>query len=335
MGSGASVHRQTQLNNWWNGLQSDGKVIEDPQVAFRLQKGDRTILFFGEYHNDIHRKCDPDQVAFIDLFQMLVVNKLCKSTNFIVEVTEEYIYEKNYQYPPKRRIDRLVSMYFQTYGYGGLDDCLYCCNPSRMNATFVKCGQNLEDINYIKQSCMIYEEPIIQFITKTHALWEMLRDVNIYGRIPTEVNKLQTEYFDPVGKVLADKNIVKNMQAIISGNPSKTTIRETVEYVRWLSWLQMVMLTILHIFRATAANKNALVYQGTLHVLQVVKFLIYYCGYKLTGVSKMILDNKNVIDYHCMTLTSDVKKGLETLRESNLYTDAKHRDFIDAISAKV
>ena len=60
----------------------------------------------------------------------------------------------------------------------------------------------------------------------------------------------------------------------------------------------------------------------------MTNFLIKFYGYKLESVSEILNDERGDIkntEYHCISLTSDIKKGLESIKNSYLYQAKEKR----------
>ena len=87
----------SSLNKWWKEIEKRQLLVYGPQIAFKLNFNGKTVLLFGENHNDT-RTCGKNQQTFVKLFNFLIKRAECEETDIITEQEDidEEIRKKQY-----------------------------------------------------------------------------------------------------------------------------------------------------------------------------------------------------------------------------------------------
>jgi hypothetical protein len=341
-------HTISTLDNWWSNCESSKLLIEGPQVAFNLKRGDKTILLFGECHKTVDRKCsntDAEQ-PFIELFNSLIAQENCINTDIIIEVTNSHLeYIKNAFIDYNDRIAKLDMLAFSYYNkYLFTEQCkieLLWANPSKLNIISSKiktCYENLTLLSsedeknkcktQIRNNTFVMFEILKSFINKTDVIHTLLYFI-IDNR---DKSILFNFYFKSLYEII---NKFINKFEHLQDNYDINNVEIMKELTVIVYQLSLDMIDLCTIIRILAGKSNdIIVYEGTIHIFAIVSYLMKFADYKLTGVSHTIIDTSNINEgneIHCMYLTNDIKKGLQSIKNTDIINESNSKKRYDII----
>ena len=316
------------LPKWWNFLTKKNILINGPQIAFYLKKDEKNIMLFGENHTTVNTNCGEDQKLFVDLFNSLIKRQNCKQTDIILEMTDE-----NYKYLTNKKIDSqsklvvLANNYINNYPV--LDTCkinLYFGNPSRLNTivvNIIKCINKILDKtcikseieqckNYIYKNISFVIDDIDYFYSKIHITHTFIQKCGEKEKL-----NLDEQYLIKIYKNI--KNIQENIKEIEYYLENDTKLNELFDFMNEIYNVSLDIINIFTIIQILNSNNEILVYEGTLHILSIVTYLLEYENYVLIGISNTVNDESKINNgllLHCMYLTYNLSDGIESIKNS-------------------
>ncbi len=289
------------LLQFWKKMEKDKIIIHGPNTAIKLQKGNKTILLFGESHGDIP-SCGQGEKNFTGLFKGLMIREKCFKTDIVLELSTDLDSKKTNEESGK--LMRLLKTY-QDHYLKNKEKCnivLSYGNPNGNNVFTLKWIKKFSNgtIN-AKTIAEILQQFLTTFIEKRDIVFQSFDRLGrqrpqIYGNLKPligQVHKVSKECYGRLEKV-TDK--IPFYQA------------NELFFKVYNNILDMINIYIMTL--ALQGGDNVLIYGGALHIIPIAANLISFLDYKLTGFGENL---KSPYEGYCVELTSDIEKGIKSL----------------------
>lgn len=306
---GNTKSKPNTLNNWWNRMRNEKILMNGPQIAFKLSKDNQTILLFGEHHKN-SKECGTNEQFFLDLVGELSNSKKCDNISVILELENS-----------GRGASRIIQIYNMIQRINN-PQCIVSSFPANIMDINLRAVQLLNlkkysDIELINEyeNARQYLSNALDTIVYNNSI---IHGTALYKSLSVDAHNIINPFMNSIQQ--RAKLCSHDLHSIHIKMPIEK-LRESVICAFDVGRELIDLYTLIIIL-----NKldNIIVYEGSLHIIFIVAFLMKNANYELDDVAVMKEDNCISFDYR--NITDGLKSIKEYKREDPVVADHFRRN---------